>query len=516
MLDKWIDRIGNWNPQLFKELKSRISVTQAIATISVSILMQVAIALYFNFTLSSLPSKLAGTLHFLNWLVPIVLILGSIYTLGADLDREHQQGTLDFIRLTPQSARSIYLGKILGVPSSIYLGTLVAVPLHAILAINTGFGLLRLLGWYGTIGMATYFGLSLVTLYTLHSGKSPILTTLLCALPVHGSINAYNYYLDPAIAKHISVGASGKPLFLWFYLPMAGNDTLLLNSFIICTLSAICYWLWIKIDRSYINPASTSFTKEHSYLMNAQVQVWLLGFALPIATGIERHNLFGFYILIALFYSISAVWILAIVPLILPARQSTYEWNRDLREHISHEYRHWWQQNRVRDLTWHDRSPIVVAIFLNLVISVTVLGLCCSIFIDDRQLLLRSICGLILMSILILIYTTVVQMIALLPSTRKHGSISLRILLSCLPLLLVVTATASEGVRNLVLNLLLFSPLSWAGIWHLSLPNIGTIVFGQIGMLAGVTKLLQRRLHKLTSVAQQPSQQKLALGRKNI
>ncbi|WP_373541354.1 hypothetical protein [Chamaesiphon sp.] len=515
MLDKSVDLIGDWNPQLFKELKSRITIAQTIATLLGSVLMQVAIAIYFGLTETSAPSQLIDAVNFINWLIPIVLILGSIYTLVADLDREHRQGTLDFIRLTPQSARSIYLGKILGVPSSTYLGILATIPLHLLLGINAGYSLPEMLGWYGAIGMTTYFCLSLATLYTLSGGRSAILTTLLCWLPVQGLISAYNYYLAQAIANRVQ-DDSGKPLLSWFYLPIVGNSTFPFNCFIICTLAAICYWLWIKIDRSYINSASTSFTKEHSYLMNIQVQIWLLGFALPIATGIDRHNLIGFYILIAVFASISALWILTLVPLILPARQSTYEWNRDVREHISYEDRHWWQQDLVRDLIWHDRSPIVVAILLNLAIAATVWGLCFSIFIEDRQLLLRSICGIIIVSLLTLIYTTVVQTIGLRSSASKPQPISLIVLMSCLPLLSILMATISEDFRNLSLNLLLFSPLSWAGIWYLSLPNIGMMILGQIWILVGATKMLQRRLHKLVSVAPQPSQHQLAVGRTNI
>ena len=40
MLDKSIDRIGEWNPQLFRELKSRLTGNAASVVVVISITLQ--------------------------------------------------------------------------------------------------------------------------------------------------------------------------------------------------------------------------------------------------------------------------------------------------------------------------------------------------------------------------------------------------------------------------------------------------------------------------------------------
>ena len=47
-----------------------------------------------------------------------------------DLAKEEQRGTLNFIRLSPQTEQSILFGKMLGVPSLVYLFIILSIPLH--------------------------------------------------------------------------------------------------------------------------------------------------------------------------------------------------------------------------------------------------------------------------------------------------------------------------------------------------------------------------------------------------
>lgn len=56
-----------------------------------------------------------------------LIVLGT-YMLINDLATEERRGTLNFIRLSPQSAQTILIGKLLGVPSLVYLGILLTIP----------------------------------------------------------------------------------------------------------------------------------------------------------------------------------------------------------------------------------------------------------------------------------------------------------------------------------------------------------------------------------------------------
>ncbi|PSB52779.1 hypothetical protein [Chamaesiphon polymorphus] len=513
MLDKYIDRIGEWNPQLFRELKSRLTGNATIAVVAISIVLQaIAIGLV---TSGNMPieAKIHQNFVTLSWLMPMGLILGSVYTLIADLHQEEKRGTLNFIRLTPQSARSILIGKMLGVPSLIYVGILCALPFHLALGIISGIGLPLILVWYFTVGAAIYLCSSLAILYSLYGGRYPLVFTILFALPIQTIVSLYNYYLNAvATGQSWTIEASVR----WFWLPIV-NNFYICNALIVTTILVISYWLWVTIDREYINPASTAFKKEHSYWMNMQFQLWLLGFALPILSSspIDRSNQ-NFYIL-ATFYSVGTIGIYCLIPQILPSKLSMQEWSRYRRDRVTHEHRQWWQQELFRDLVWHDASPIGLAMLINVAISAIVWGTCFGIFVSDPVWLLKSLCGIIIVSVLTLIHAGIINLIFLRSPAKTRGVMPLIILMSGLPLFLGFIATITLNHSSSGLWLFLFSPFAWMGVTQLALPSIGAVLMGQLGILAGITKLIQRRLQQLgRSDTQALSQQKSLLARTNI
>jgi hypothetical protein len=512
MIDNLIDKIGDRNPQLFRELKTRFTSNGLIAAITIPVLIQVIGVGSFAANNTPFNDKISSNFNFLNWIVPIGLMLGGVYTIVSDLNQEDKRGTFNFIRLTPQSARGIFLGKILGVPSLIYLGILATVPLHFVVGMFAGTSFSMMVGWYLTICVTTYLCLSLVILYILSGGKHAILLTLLFALPISIFIGAYNYYSGLVLTNRWETARS-ETLFSWFYLPIS-NNIFLFDILISCTFLAISYWLWINIDRKYVNLISTSFKKEDSYWMNIQVQIWLLGFALPIIThqGSDLSNQ-GFYIL-AIFYSISAIWIYLIFALILPNKQSTQDWSR---EHFANKHRHRNRQDLIQDLIWHDHSPIVLAMLVNLLIPVIVWGLCFGIFVRDPELLIKSMCGIAIVSILTLIHAIVINFICWRSITKNTGIIPLIFMMSCLPVFMGFIALMNPAHQDLSIVMLLFSPFAWIAVTQLSIPNIGIIIIGQLGILAGLTKLFNRRLQKLGAVDSKViNQQKSSLARTNI
>uniref|UniRef100_A0ACD5H0T2 Uncharacterized protein n=1 Tax=Desertifilum tharense IPPAS B-1220 TaxID=1781255 RepID=A0ACD5H0T2_9CYAN len=83
------------------------------------------------------------------------------FLLISDLDREERRGTLNFIRLTPQSTFKLLLGKLLGVPSLLYLGALLAIPLHLWLGINANISVGSLFLYYAVFLVSCLFFFSL-------------------------------------------------------------------------------------------------------------------------------------------------------------------------------------------------------------------------------------------------------------------------------------------------------------------------------------------------------------------
>ncbi|OKH17000.1 hypothetical protein [[Limnothrix rosea] IAM M-220] len=208
-LNKWIDRVGDWNPQLFRELKGRLTLKSLGLIALVSGIVQSLI--FFSFS-SSLPYAGQSTSHYcvgtapagadpnhylytsnswciedalgnittINW--PLWwtemfmtltlmgffgLLVGGTYLLIQDLSKEQRQGTLNFVTLTPQSAWAIALGKILGVPTFVYGMIAFALPLHLWAAIQGGIPLHLVLIFYGVLAACLLFTFSGAMLYAL-------------------------------------------------------------------------------------------------------------------------------------------------------------------------------------------------------------------------------------------------------------------------------------------------------------------------------------------------------------
>jgi hypothetical protein len=164
-----LDKIGNWNPQLFREIKGRLNIGNMAIASAFSLSGQLLLFMYYSAQIPVTPPNwnqtdpiynrfcaletgnsydtkcvrdALGNLA-INWpmwwleifiwlsiLSVLALLVAGTYMLVSDLDKEERRGTLNFIRLSPQSAKTIFLGKILGVPILLYLAAILAVPLH--------------------------------------------------------------------------------------------------------------------------------------------------------------------------------------------------------------------------------------------------------------------------------------------------------------------------------------------------------------------------------------------------
>ena len=164
-----LDKIGNWNPQLFREIKGRLNIGNMAIASAFSLSGQLLLFMYYSGQIPVTPPNWNPTYPIYNrfctletansyvqgcvrdalgnlainwpmWWVEIfvwlsvfsvlALLVAGTYMLVSDLDKEERRGTLNFIRLSPQSAKTIFLGKILGVPILLYLAAILTVPLH--------------------------------------------------------------------------------------------------------------------------------------------------------------------------------------------------------------------------------------------------------------------------------------------------------------------------------------------------------------------------------------------------
>jgi MFS family permease len=281
VLDRLIDRVGDSNPQLFRELKERLTLGNIGGTVAVALVIQVLLSPYFN------NGRLA-ILEWLNWILSLGLILGSVYLLVADLVRERKRGTLNSIRLSPQSARQIFIGKILGVPILIYVAAAVMLPLHLLSGLSCGYSLPLIAGWYAMIGAMWFLLSSAAVLYVLIGGTKAILIVVVAAYPIYIALMIINDHTVATIFSRKAYLDSGvgslNRYVTWFGLPFTDStiySAILFSTFVIGSCLVASYWVWQVLDRRYRNPTGTRIGKSQSYLINFCLQVWIAGLTIP-------------------------------------------------------------------------------------------------------------------------------------------------------------------------------------------------------------------------------------------
>lgn len=535
-----IDKLGDSNPQVFREFKERLTPRNITLALVCAAIVQGFVLLYFNSQIpvyipmddaASYPTQTSTSVHSsyclflpnssyddslcrlnadggfninwqkwwldifscLCWMLPLGLILGSVYTLVADLVREEKRGTLNFIRLSPQSAQTIFSGKVIGVPILIYLAIAAIIPLHFIAGINAGSSIPLLLSWYLAIGSLSFLFASATVLYVLLGGVQAILTTIAIAYPVCLPLFAINTFATYKI-EHGDGMTLGS--FRWFWLPIVSNAIWFYAFGIGCCLVA-SYWVWQTLERRYLNPTATIISKSQSYRLNLCWQIWIAGFALPsILSGSAEHH----YVresAASWFAPLDFVALLLLIPLLLPSKQALQDWSRYRRERVSYGQRKFWQRELFRDLISHDKSPALLAIAINLGMAL-VLWLPLSIFAFARLLTeFQFVAGVCIAVSLIAIYAAIAHL-ALFSNFKQRkawivGGVGGAMFL---PMVGALVLSPSHTPTGLAAMLLVFSPLASIGIPQLSMSAILAALFTQLGCFAFLTRQLQRKLQQ--------------------
>jgi ABC-type transport system involved in multi-copper enzyme maturation permease subunit len=414
-LGQIVDRVGDANPQIFRELKERLTLRNLGIAIVASLLVQGFTLLYFNGQIpvavpevesierletnrpptdnqfrvhDQIYSKYcqgsqkdartdrcqldsngnfkinwriwrSDVANCLSWIISFGTILGSVYMLVADLVREEKRGTLNFIRLSPQSAQKIFIGKILGVPILVYLAATLMLPLHVSLGLSAGGALPLFVSWYATIGATWWLFASAAVLYTILGGGQAIVTTMGTAVPLCFALGIVNNHLVEAINGiqwRTQISES------WFGLPIH-RSALYFDAFEIGCCLVASYWVWQALDRRYLNPTATAIGKQQSYLINLCWQLWIGGFALPLLFA-DPDQYWRTRQLLSCLAIADFMALLLSIALLLPSKQALQDWSRHRRER-THLGRKFWQRDLVRDLIGNDKSPALLTIAIN-------------------------------------------------------------------------------------------------------------------------------------------------------
>ncbi|MEG4328038.1 hypothetical protein, partial [Microcoleus sp. herbarium5] len=302
----------------------------------------------------------------------------------SDLDKEERRGTLNFIRLSPQSAKTIFLGKILGVPILLYLATILAVPLHLYAGLAAQIALNEILCFYIAVAASCALFYSTAMLFGLTTswlgGFQPWLASALAFivfgiswLPLTRTALDVLHFLSPLAMLRYPLFLVDKTDFdslaenldklQWFYSPVGTNIAMgIALSLLVCGTGI--YWMWQGWQRRFPNPSATVLSKRQSYLLVICCQVIFLGFALQ-SDPPNGGNLICLLIL-------NLVMFLALIAALTSDRQSLYDWAR-YRKQIVPSNQKLWRRYPLLDLIWSDKSPAVVAIAINFLSSVIIL-----------------------------------------------------------------------------------------------------------------------------------------------
>ena len=468
----------NLNPQLFREIKGKLKTRNVVIAAAISIITQFIVGISL---LSELPnpdpqgllevqygrysmgsgyggyrSYAAYTKDMLNnWIINwqllwldlfIILSIISIfslliigtYMLVADTVKEESRGTLNFIRLTPQSADSILLGKILGVPILLYVAVLLLLPLHLIAGIGAHIPVTLIIGFDAVVVASCAFCYSLALLWSLMnfslpgfkpwlaSGAVGSLLMLLTTATMHNNRLISNalwdwiLLLNPGIILSYLIEATYLPFNkidfvsadnlgeLLFYGQALWTKASFGIGFILFNFSLWTYWCWSVLKRRFHNPASTLFSKAQSYWITGWLAVFALGFTLQDNQHYSLATDDNFVFLqICL-----CVWGLSLIAALSPHRQALYDWAR---------YRH--QINKNGNVLWtelvfDENSPSGVAIAINIAIAITYITPSIFLFLEPGERYIFW--GFILSGLSILLYSLVAQLVLTL-KTRKRA-----------------------------------------------------------------------------------------------
>jgi hypothetical protein len=521
LLDKLINRIGDSNPQIFREFKERLTLRNIGIAVVAALIIQRFVLIYFN---SQIPtpiyettstSKLvenysvycADTLCKLNeaggyqinwqkwrfsvfaclsWILPLGVILGSVYLLVADLIREEKYGTLNFIRLSPQSAQQIFIGKIIGVPILVYLAGVTILPLHLYLGLSTDRSIPLLMSWYATIGSMWFLCSSGAVLYVLMGGIQAIVTTIVVAYPVWIALDTVNTSTLPTIdLQEWSVKSSLS--ISWFWLPIT-SSAIGFYAFIIGCCCIASYGIWQVLARRYLNPTAIVMSKSQSYLVNLCFQGWIAGFFLPAICS-RRY----YYVREQMIFTLAVIDFIALlllIPALLPSKQSLQDWSRYRRERVTHQNRKFWQRGLIQDLINNDKSPTILTIAINTGMAMLV-WIVAAIGFGG----VRSLAGVFLAASLILIYATIAHL-GLFLNVKKRNLWIVGGLggLMILPLFAAFVLSPDRSPTGFAAILLLFSPFASQGIYQLGWGAILATFCAQVTILGALTRRLQRTL----------------------
>ncbi|MGL5081826.1 MAG: hypothetical protein ACRC8A_10095, partial [Microcoleaceae cyanobacterium] len=420
---------------------------------------------------------------------------------------EERRGTLNFIRLSPQSYKGIFLGKLLGTPILLYLGIILMIPFQLFVGLSAKIPLDEMVLFDSlVIGSAIFFN-SFALLFGsvtswlgsfqawLGSGAVFMGLTMMNARSLSSDGLDWMNIFSPTILLRYLINRTGDSYLTfpfsfqnvqnltWFSLPI-GIAGLFIAVFAFIHYGVWTAWIWQGLRRCFHSPNATVLSKAQSYGFTACFTLFNLGFTAQRFELIDNKN--PDYAP-AEYYAIALGWNLILFGLLIaalsPQRQALQDWARYRWQH----QRSW--QNQVRDLALGENSPALLAIVFNLGIVAALFTLTMLFYAEPAEYLSMT-CGLVLNMSLIFLGASLTQL-ALMMKHRKRMVWAAGIVGTIVILPLIVLGVVSAQPHSVPLPFL-FSVLSFSAIEHASM---GAIAFAILSQWT-VSVILNFQLHR--------------------
>ncbi len=457
------------------------------------------------------------------------LLVAGTYLLINNLAQEERKGTLNFIRLSPQSEVSVLTGKILGVPILVYLFIALAIPFHIFSGKLAGIALSHIFSYYIVlVGSCIFFYsaaclFSLVTQFLggfqpwLGAGAVLMFLTLVFSTAQYSNnlnngaawfrmfspIDATSYLFPNFFNSRYDRSWEKYKELQFFYIPIGAN----IGSFIGMHLANYGLWtyeIWQGLLRRFRNPNTPVISKLQSYFLITFVQVLSWGFTLqnvknfyPNVGGKSQPSYYDINTQILqnlpIFALFNFVLMFGLIFILAHERQTIQDWARYRHKNTS-THKGWWHNSLLRDLIFGEKSPALLTLaFHALIITIPI-----SIWIIISQQLnvrnnyainwliqdigrFRAILGIVLLVVLWGIGATVAQRMLLLKTSKRYlwalGTTSALLFAPAIILSILNNTISRRSV------LWLFSSYPWEALPTTDLPIVFMGLFTEVMVL---------------------------------
>lgn len=426
MIQTIFNPLKEWNPQLLRELKGRLKPRNIALAVALSLIAQIVTVEYLEYRWFEIFQVLSlGAMT-------AVLAIGT-FMLVSDLDEEERRGTLDFIRLTPQSATHLFIGKLLGVPCILYLAVVLAVPLQFWSGLLSGFNFVEILGFdillilrsicvlsfaillgliKGNLGglkpwLASAFVLFCLLVFTTIFPNVPTLDNGWDAIKLFSPSALLPYFLseypkENIFERNVIFYITELKNLRWFYIPIGAN-VVSLSLFYIANYVIFLRLTWQAIRRLFQNPTATILSKRQSYVITAGFTLLCLGFS------IQNFGLGNYQLLI----SQNLLLFFGLIAALSPHRLTLQDWMQDYPVKCKN------KADLISDLVWGEKSPAIIAIAINLTIISVPTGFFSFLTFNSLEDVVTKFSGLFLNASFILFCASLAQLLLLMKTRRR-------------------------------------------------------------------------------------------------